>query len=93
VPHVGWAKVELTRAGRAHDVLAQAFDGPASFFYHVHSFHPAGVRPALSLAEAEYGAAFPTVVGCDNVLGVQFHPEKSQAAGLSLLKAFAAWEP
>jgi glutamine amidotransferase len=93
VPHVGWARVELTPSGRRHAMLAEAFDAPASFFYHVHSFHPDAVRPAQALGEAEYGAPFATIVGCDNVLGVQFHPEKSQGAGLALLKAFAGWDP
>jgi glutamine amidotransferase len=93
VPHVGWARVELTPAGRAHPVLARAFATPASYFYHVHSLHPDGGGPGQALGEAEYGASFATIVGCDNVLGVQFHPEKSQAAGLSLLEAFARWEP
>jgi glutamine amidotransferase len=93
VPHVGWARVALTEAGRAHPVLARALDGGASFFYHVHSYHPADVAPDTDLAEAEYGGPFPSVVGRDNVLGVQFHPEKSQAAGLALLREFAAWAP
>ncbi|HEU5260111.1 MAG TPA: imidazole glycerol phosphate synthase subunit HisH [Gemmatimonadales bacterium] len=93
VPHVGWARVRLTECGRAHPVLARAFGGDEAFFYHVHSYHPAGVAPLGDLADAEYGATFPTIVGCDAVLGVQFHPEKSQAPGLALLRAFAAWMP
>ncbi|HEY3279315.1 MAG TPA: imidazole glycerol phosphate synthase subunit HisH [Gemmatimonadales bacterium] len=87
VPHVGWSRVELTDAGRAHPALAPAF------FYHVHSYHPDAVSAEDALAQAEYGAPFATVVGRDNVLGVQFHPEKSQAAGLALLGAFARWAP
>jgi imidazole glycerol phosphate synthase glutamine amidotransferase subunit len=93
VPHVGWARVALTAAGRAHPVLARAFNGDTTFFYHVHSYHPTDVAPEAELAEAEYGGPFPTVVGNGNVLGVQFHPEKSQAAGLALLREFAAWAP
>jgi len=95
VPHVGWARVALTGAGQAHAALARAFagGGGTSFFYHVHSYHPADVAPETDLAEADYGGAFPTVVGRANVLGVQFHPEKSQAAGLAVLRAFAAWAP
>jgi glutamine amidotransferase len=93
VPHVGWARVTLTGAGRAHRALARPFAGGAGFFYHVHSYHPAGVAPDTDLAEADYGGPFPTVVGEDTVLGVQFHPEKSQAAGLALLREFAAWAP
>jgi len=93
VPHVGWARVRLTERGRAHPVLARAFGGDAAFFYHVHSYHPDGVAPRGDLADAEYGATFPTIVGRDAVLGVQFHPEKSQAVGLALLREFAAWMP
>ncbi|MGH7548995.1 MAG: imidazole glycerol phosphate synthase subunit HisH [Gemmatimonadales bacterium] len=93
VPHVGWARVRLTECGRAHPVLARAFGGDEAFFYHVHSYHPEGVAPRGDLADAEYGATFPTIVGRDAVLGVQFHPEKSQAPGLALLREFAAWMP
>ena len=87
VPHVGWSRVDLTPAGRAHPALAPAF------FYHVHSYHADGVPEREALAPAEYGAPFATVVGRDNVFGVQFHPEKSQGAGLALLRAFADWTP
>jgi glutamine amidotransferase len=93
VPHVGWARVQLTPRGRTHPVLAGAFAAPDAFFYHVHSFHPDGVGDDATLAVAEYGDTFPTIVGCDTVLGAQFHPEKSQAAGLALLAAFARWTP
>ncbi len=93
VPHVGWARVRLTGPGKAHRALARAFGGDAAFFYHVHSYHPDRVTPAGDLAQAEYGAPFATIVGRDNVLGVQFHPEKSQTAGLALLREFAAWSP
>jgi len=91
VPHVGWARVRLTERGRSHPVLTRA--APEAYFYHVHSFHPSGVGATAALGEAEYGGTFPTIVGCDAVLGVQFHPEKSQAAGLALLAAFARWVP
>ena len=93
VPHVGWAKVTLTDRGRAHAALRRAFPGGDAFFYHVHSYRPDGVEPAADLADAEYGAPFATIVGRDAVLGVQFHPEKSQAAGLALLEGFAGWAP
>jgi glutamine amidotransferase len=93
IPHVGWARVALTAAGRTHPLLVAAFDGEAAFFYHVHSYHPDGVGADADLADAEYGGRFATVVGRDNVLGVQFHPEKSQAAGLALLRAFTSWRP
>lgn len=93
VPHVGWARVALTERGRTQRVLAGAFPGPEAYFYHVHSFHPDGAASDGALGEAEYGATFATILGCDNVLGVQFHPEKSQGAGLALLEGFTRWMP
>ena len=74
-------------------MLADAFAKPEAYFYHVHSFHPDAASSGSALGEAEYGTAFPTILGNENVLGVQFHPEKSQGAGLALLEAFARWTP
>jgi glutamine amidotransferase len=90
VPHVGWARVRVTPAGRTHPVLRAALPAGEGFFYHVHSFYPAD---AESLGDADYAGPFASIVGRDNVLGVQFHPEKSQTAGLDLLRAFAGWAP
>ncbi len=93
VPHVGWARVDLTDAGRAHPML-QRFNGPeALYFYHVHSYHPTGLPPESVLGTGEYEQRFPTLVGRDNVIGAQFHPEKSQRAGIDLLDAFIQWRP
>ena len=93
VPHVGWAGVQLTEAGAAHPVLGPLFGGGMQFFYHVHSFHPADLPAGATLATADYDGPFPTLVGQGNVLGAQFHPEKSQKAGVQLLAAFAEWRP
>ena len=93
VPHVGWAAVTVTPRGRAHPVLGRAVTGSEAYYYHVHSYHPDRVDEGAMLGVAEYGGTFATIVGCDTVMGVQFHPEKSQAAGLALLSAFAAWRP
>jgi glutamine amidotransferase len=93
VPHVGWAQVDPTAAGARHPVLTDVFHGQPRFFYHVHSYHPAGLPPGDVLATGTYDAVFPTMVGRDNVLGAQFHPEKSQRAGIELLDAFARWRP
>jgi len=93
VPHVGWAQVELTPAGGRHQVLAPLFGNGPRFFYHVHSYHPAGLTDDAVLGTGTYGQVFPTLVGRDNVLGAQFHPEKSQRAGIELLEAFARWTP
>jgi glutamine amidotransferase len=93
VPHVGWAKVDPTDAGSRHPVVAGVFRGESRFFYHVHSYHPAGLARSDVLATGTYEALFPTIVGRDNVIGAQFHPEKSQRAGIELLDAFARWRP
>ena len=93
VPHVGWARVEGTASGKAHAGVGVLFEGEPPFFYHVHSYHPSAVPSADVLATADYGEVFPTLVGHGNVMGAQFHPEKSQRAGLALLDAFARWEP
>lgn len=93
VPHVGWARVDLTEAGRRHPLLTATFKGSPQFFYHVHSYHPTSLPDADILGTGDYGGAFPTLVGQDSIMGAQFHPEKSQLAGITLLAAFAEWRP
>ena len=100
VPHMGWNQVTPTRRGRPHPLLAAAFGAmqqdPHSGgvpFYFVHSYHAVPVEPFLVDATAQYGRlALSAAVGCDNVFAVQFHPEKSQRAGLALLTAFLDWQ-
>ena len=92
IPHVGWALVAPTALGRRHPVVGRVLPD-ADFFYHVHSYHPAGVAEDAVLATGDYGYVFPTLIGRDNVIGAQFHPEKSQRAGIALLGAFAEWSP
>jgi imidazole glycerol-phosphate synthase subunit HisH len=93
VPHVGWARVNLTSAGQNHPVLKPAFSDGPQFFYHVHSYHPDGLPESTVLGTGDYGGTFPTLVGQGSLIGAQFHPEKSQTAGILLLSAFAAWQP
>lgn len=93
VPHVGWARVDLTDRGRAHPMLGPLFGGEPRFFYHVHSYHPGDLPADTVLGTGEYGASFATLVGRETVMGAQFHPEKSQRAGIELLDAFARWRP
>ncbi len=93
VPHVGWARVDLTEAGREHPMLRRLDNGEASYFYHVHSYHPTAVPEEAILGTGEYERRFPTLVGRGNVVGAQFHPEKSQRAGIELLDAFVRWCP
>ena len=69
------------------------FAGEARFFYHVHSYYPSELPGDAVLGTGEYDAVFPTLVGRETVIGAQFHPEKSQRAGIELLDAFARWSP
>ena len=93
VPHVGWARVDLTEAGRRHAMLGPLFGAEPRFYYHVHSYHPSELPADAVLGTGEYDAVFPTLVGRETVIGAQFHPEKSQRAGIELLDAFARWTP
>ena len=86
VPHIGWNKLE---ARRPHPVLGDDDD----WVYFVHSYHAAPVRPADVVATAGYGVAVPAVVARANLVGVQFHPEKSARAGQAMLRRFADWTP
>jgi glutamine amidotransferase len=93
VPHVGWARVDLTESGRRHPLLGPAFGGSEQFFYHVHSYYPTALPGDDVLGTGDYGGVFPTLVGEGCIIGAQFHPEKSQLAGIALLAAFAEWRP
>ena len=93
VPHVGWARVDLTESGRSHAMLGPTFGGLPQYFYHVHSYYPTDLPEEAVLGTGEYGGDFPTLVGEGTIIGAQFHPEKSQQAGIHLLSAFAGWRP
>jgi len=88
VPHMGWNTIESTRESPLLTDL-----GTAPYVYFVHSYHPVAAEERDVLATTTYGRSFPSVVHRDNVFGVQFHPEKSQAAGLGLLENFAGLAP
>ncbi|MET0294621.1 MAG: imidazole glycerol phosphate synthase subunit HisH [Phenylobacterium sp.] len=87
VPHMGWNDLSIARPG---GVLA-ASEGRPMYFTHSFAFEPAD--PADVTAWAEHGQRFAAAVQRGNVAGVQFHPEKSQAAGLALLARFLEWRP
>ncbi len=88
IPHMGWNEVRVTKS---HPVLAPL--APARHLYFAHSYALIPADPTLVLADTTHGVAFPVAAGKGNIVGVQFHPEKSQAAGLALLSAFLAWNP
>ena len=85
VPHIGWEPVSWTRSSALTDGIE-----PATPFYFVHSFAPHAARDEDVLATAVHGERFVCAVERPPVYGVQFHPEKSSAAGLRLLANFAA---
>lgn len=89
IPHMGWN--ELTRGPQEHPVLASVTNGDHAYF--VHSFTMRCVDVQNVLATTEYGGQIAAVVGRDNLIGTQFHPEKSQATGISLLRSFLDWRP
>jgi len=89
VPHMGWN--DLCCLNQDHPVLDGL--GRAPHFYFVHSYHFRPENPHDLLAAFDYGGRFAAVVGRDNLLGTQFHPEKSQAVGLRLLSNFLRWTP
>lgn len=84
VPHVGWNQVEWRKS---HPLVEGVED--KSFFYFVHSYFCDAEDADVVLGETDYGLRYASVVAHGNVCGVQFHPEKSQAPGLRLLKNFA----
>ena len=87
VPHVGWN--EIDHDGR-HPLLAGVAPGAHAYF--VHSYYCVPRDEADVLARADYGGPFAAVVGRERVLGIQFHPEKSQRVGLRILSNFATME-
>ncbi len=91
VPHMGWNTLSFARS---HPLLAGIPDGEAGLHaYFVHSYHLQTDSPETLVASTEYGQRVTAIVGRDNMLGTQFHPEKSQALGLALIGNFLRWTP
>ncbi|HEV8391708.1 MAG TPA: imidazole glycerol phosphate synthase subunit HisH [Dongiaceae bacterium] len=89
IPQMGWNDLRLQDSG--HPALAGTKTGEHAYF--VHSYHFIAERPGDVLATVEYGGPVTAIIGRDNLLGVQFHPEKSQQVGLNLLASFLKWNP
>lgn len=88
LPHVGWNAVHFTPRA-AHDSLLVGIAGEEPrYFYHVHSYARLDDTGDELLGSCTYDVAFASIVGRDNVRGIQFHPEKSQEAGLRILANF-----
>ena len=88
VPHMGWNDLVIDHP---HPVLTGIETGAHAYF--VHSYHFRVADPAERLAHCDYGGDITAIVGQGNIVGTQFHPEKSQATGLKLIANFLAWKP
>ena len=88
VPHMGWNEV---RQAMTHPLWAGIADGTR--FYFVHSYFPVPADPATIAGRSRYPFEFACAAARDGLFAVQFHPEKSQAAGLRLLANFVTWQP
>ncbi len=89
VPHMGWNALDILAP--EHPVLAGLEGNTHVYFVHGYQFRPRD--PSQLLARVDYGAPVTAIVGRDNLVGTQFHPEKSQTAGLALLGNFLRWRP
>jgi glutamine amidotransferase len=86
VPHMGWNELVIQRP---HEVLEGL--APHSYVYFVHSYYKTPGHTEDVIASADYGVTVPSVVGKDNVLGFQFHPEKSGPVGMAIWDRLAKW--
>ncbi len=91
IPHMGWNTLSARKPHPLLDGIALGADGLHAYFVHSYQLNPA--QPSDLVAEADYGGAVTAIVGRDNLVGTQFHPEKSQKLGLALIANFLKWAP
>ncbi len=91
VPHMGWNTIDLVQPHALFDGIPTGPDGLHAYF--VHSYHMALNAPGELIATANYGMPVTAAVGRDNMIGTQFHPEKSQTLGLAFIANFLNWAP
>jgi len=91
IPHMGWNTLDVARAHPLLDGLTLGAQGLHAYFVHSYQLKPS--QRADLLAEADYGGAVTAIVARDNIVGTQFHPEKSQRLGLALIANFLQWKP
>ena len=89
IPHMGWNDLDIVEPD--HPVLQGLSSGMHTYF--VHGFALSGAGTGQLLARVDYAGEIAAVVGRDNLLGTQFHPEKSQEAGLKFIENFLDWKP
>ncbi len=85
VPHMGWNQIKGRSSGRCALLNGIA---PGDYVYFCHSYYPYPSCQSVVAADTDYGVNFASIVNCENVFGVQFHPEKSQATGLKIIDNF-----
>jgi imidazole glycerol-phosphate synthase subunit HisH len=91
IPHMGWNTLNMLRPHPLLDDIALGPDGLHGYFVHSYELRPA--QRADLIAQADYGGPLTAIVGRDNMVGTQFHPEKSQRLGLALIANFLRWAP
>lgn len=91
IPQIGWNTLDVRTAHPIFDGIPTGPDGLHAYF--VHSYHLAARHPDDVIATTSYGGDMTAFVGRDNMVGSQFHPEKSQALGLALIVNFLKWAP
>ena len=91
IPHMGWNTLNVLKA---HPLLKDIQVGPTGLHaYFVHSYELKAAQQNDLIAQADYGGPLTAIVGRDNMVGTQFHPEKSQRLGLALIANFLKWQP
>jgi glutamine amidotransferase len=93
IPHMGWNTVEYTEQASEIASFLRKKENNTSYFYFVHSFMFESEDKENILGTTDYDGDVTAIVGKENILGVQFHPEKSQEDGLALLEGFLRWTP
>jgi len=88
IPHMGWNRIALKTD---HPVFAGLKENDE--FYFVHGYYPLPDNADQVIATTDYGIVFPSVIGMNNIVATQFHPEKSGNPGLKILKNFSKWKP
>ena len=88
IPHMGWNTLKIENE---HPILTGIFNGDHVYF--VHSFQLILKKQEQRLAHTDYGTDITAIVGRDNIVGLQFHPEKSGQTGLKMIENFLSWRP
>ncbi|HVV60191.1 MAG TPA: imidazole glycerol phosphate synthase subunit HisH [Pseudolabrys sp.] len=91
IPHMGWNTLDVKKPHALLDGIATGANGLHAYFVHSYELKPAQKNDLV--AQSDYGGPLTAIVGRDNMVGTQFHPEKSQRLGLALIANFLKWQP